>query len=218
VRRSPHTVDRILDTAERLVQTRGFNGFSYADVATELGVTKASLHYHFATKADLGRALVIRYREVFGKLLDAIDGETTLATEKLARYAALYRHVLSGDRMCLCGMAAAEYATLPKPMQEELRRFFTANEEWLAAVLGQGLRSGELRLRGAPMDVARLLLGALQGAMLVARTYKSVERFDVTTSSLLAGLVDEASAAEPPTPRGRRKSARTPAGRATSRA
>jgi TetR/AcrR family transcriptional repressor of nem operon len=55
------TRGRILDTAERLVQTRGFNGFSYADVATELGVTKASLHYHFPGKAELGEALVARY-------------------------------------------------------------------------------------------------------------------------------------------------------------
>src|SRR5215211_135610 len=51
------TADRILDLAERLVQTRGFNGFSYADIASELGLTKASLHYHFPTKAELGRCL-----------------------------------------------------------------------------------------------------------------------------------------------------------------
>ena len=48
------TADRILDSAERLVQVRGFNAFSYADVARELGITKASLHYHFAGKAELG--------------------------------------------------------------------------------------------------------------------------------------------------------------------
>ena len=53
----PDTAQRILDIAARLVQTRGFNGFSYADVAAELEVTKASLHYHFPTKAELGRKL-----------------------------------------------------------------------------------------------------------------------------------------------------------------
>ena len=48
------TASRILDVAERLAQTQGYNGFSYADIAAELGITKASLHYHFASKADLG--------------------------------------------------------------------------------------------------------------------------------------------------------------------
>jgi len=47
------TATRMLDSAEELVQRRGFNGFSYADVAGDLGVTKASLHYHFRSKAEL---------------------------------------------------------------------------------------------------------------------------------------------------------------------
>jgi TetR/AcrR family transcriptional regulator, transcriptional repressor for nem operon len=59
------TPSRILDVAERLVQERGFNGFSYADVAGELEVTKASLHYHFAGKAELGEALIGRYAARF---------------------------------------------------------------------------------------------------------------------------------------------------------
>ena len=61
------TSSRILDVAERLVQLRGFNGFSYADVASELKITKASLHYHYPGKADLGRALVERYASRFAE-------------------------------------------------------------------------------------------------------------------------------------------------------
>ena len=68
-----NTATRILDVAERLVQTRGFNGFSYADIAAELGITKASLHYHFAGKAELGEALIVRYGERFADALAAID-------------------------------------------------------------------------------------------------------------------------------------------------
>ena len=59
------TNSRILDVAERLVQLRGFNGFSYADVASELEITKASLHYHYPGKADLGKALIERYASRF---------------------------------------------------------------------------------------------------------------------------------------------------------
>src|SRR5271167_2084057 len=101
-RQMGNTRTRILDVAERLVQVRGFNGFSYADVAAELSITKASLHYHFPTKAELGRALVARYREAFVSALTTIDAEERTATRKLARYAQLYAAVLSDERMCLC--------------------------------------------------------------------------------------------------------------------
>src|SRR5208282_2895223 len=106
----------ILNVAERLAQTRGYNGFSYADIAAELGVTKASLHYHFPSKAELGRALIERYHVLFGAALEAIDQGTKEPHKKLKQYVALYDSVLSNERMCLCGMLAAEYATLPAPM------------------------------------------------------------------------------------------------------
>src|SRR4030095_13743609 len=104
------TAQKILDTAERLVQTRGFNGFSYADIAATLRVTKASLHYHFPAKAELGQRLIERYEKNFKTALDSIDKVSTSAREKLKRYAEIYADVLRKNRMCLCGMLAAEYA------------------------------------------------------------------------------------------------------------
>jgi TetR/AcrR family transcriptional repressor of nem operon len=178
----------ILDVAERLAQTRGYNGFSYADIATQLGVTKASLHYHFPSKAELGRALVERYHALFGAALDAIDEQATEPGEKLKRYAGLYDSVLSNERMCLCGMLAAEYATLPAPMQEGLTLFFDANERWLAAVLEDGLQTGAFRFTEPPNERARVLLGALEGAMLVARSYGNPRRFRAAAASVLADL------------------------------
>src|ERR1700694_5969609 len=105
---SVDTSGRILDVAERLVQTRGFNGFSYADVAAALRVTKASLHYHFPSKADLGRSLITRYQQGFLSLLEGLDRSGAGAREKLRRYAKIYADVLRDDRMCLCGMLASD--------------------------------------------------------------------------------------------------------------
>jgi TetR/AcrR family transcriptional repressor of nem operon len=178
----------ILDVAERLAQTRGYNGFSYADIAAELGVTKASLHYHYPSKAELGRALIARYHGLFGAALRAIDRQTKSPQEKLKRYVGLYDSVLSNERMCLCGMLAAEYATLPGPMQEGLTAFFDANERWLTTVLEDGLRAGTFAFREAAKERARVLLGALEGAMLVARSYGNARRFQTAAASVLADL------------------------------
>jgi TetR/AcrR family transcriptional repressor of nem operon len=181
-------VTTILDVAEALVQTRGYNGFSYADVAEQIGVTKASLHYHFPSKAELGRALIERYRHVFLQALEAIDLRTTEPQEKLRQYMELYTSVLSNERMCLCGMLAAEIATLPGPMQESLRYFFDENERWLMAVLEEGLRTKAFRLREPPNERARLVVAALEGAMLVARSYGDPSRFHAMAASVLSDL------------------------------
>jgi TetR/AcrR family transcriptional regulator, transcriptional repressor for nem operon len=178
----------ILDVAEQLAQTRGYNGFSYADIAVQLGVTKASLHYHFRSKAELGRALIDRYREVFGAALAQIDVQVAKPCEKLRRYVGLYDSVMRNDRICLCGMLAAEYATLPKPMQEGLRSFFEANEVWLRSVLKDGARTGSLRFKESAHERARVLLGSLEGAMLVARSYGDPARFHAAAACLLADL------------------------------
>jgi TetR/AcrR family transcriptional regulator, transcriptional repressor for nem operon len=178
----------ILDVAERLAQTRGYNGFSYADIAAQLGVTKPSLHYHFPSKADLGRALIERYRVLFGAALDAIDQQDKEPHEKLKQYVGLYNSVLSNERMCLCGMLAAEYATLPAPMQEGLTLFFDTNERWLTAVLEEGLRAGTFLFREPANERARVLLGALEGAMLVARSYGNPRRFQLAAACVLADL------------------------------
>ena len=193
--------ERILDSAERLAQTRGFNGFSYADVAEELGVTKASLHYHFRSKADLGRALIVRYQQVFGGALADIGERSRSARDKLRRYVALYDAVMREDRMCLCGMLAAEYATLPEPMQEELRRFFDANEAWLSVVLGEGRETGELYFPEKPEERARVFVGALEGAMLMARSYRDDRRFRAAADYLLADLEERAARTRRTVPR-----------------
>jgi len=87
-------------------------------------------------------------------------------------------------------MLAAEYSTLPEPMQDSVRHFFDANETWIAGVIEQGRRAGVFQLRGCAVDVARMLLGALEGAMLVARPFNDVERFSSAVRVALAGLKD----------------------------
>jgi TetR/AcrR family transcriptional repressor of nem operon len=182
------TAERALDVAERLVQVRGFNGVSYADVAAELGVTKAALHYHFATKADLGEALIDRYTARFEAALGEIDERSTDATSKISAYAAIYVDVLRQQRMCLCGMLAAEYQTLPTPMQHAIVRFFDINESWLEVVLNQGQQAGTLRHRGSARDAARVVIGTLEGAMLVARLHDDPDRLEAASNQLLAEL------------------------------
>lgn len=188
VRTGTATPNQILDVAERLAQTRGFNGFSYADISAEVGITKASLHYHFPTKADLGRSLIARYSDAFSAALEEIAAGDSDALARLTEYVRVYQQVLNANRMCLCGMLAAEYETLPPPMQQEIRRFFDRNEEWLVDVLEEGRRNGSLHFAGAASDVAGLLTGTLEGSMLLARSYGDTSRLGMAAERLLTAL------------------------------
>lgn len=191
VRSQPGDADtstRILDVAERLVQTRGFNAFSYADIASELTITKPALHYHFAGKADLGEALIARYTSRFDVALERIEVAPASARHKLVAYVELYRDVLAEDRMCLCGMLAADYDTLSETMRDAVVAFFDHNERWLADVLDQGRRDHTLQINGGTRDIAQMIIGTLEGAMLVARTYHAPARFAISADCLLAEL------------------------------
>jgi TetR/AcrR family transcriptional regulator, transcriptional repressor for nem operon len=187
-RKESGTAERVLDIAERLVQVRGFSNFSYADIATELGITKASLHYHFPGKAELGEALITRYAARFNEALGEIDRDRPSAHAKLVAYADLYAGVLRNERMCMCGILAAEYQTLPETMRSEVIRFFDENEKWLVGVLEEGKSDGTLTYSGRAEDVAQGILGTLEGAMLVARPYGDLARFDAAATQLLRGL------------------------------
>ncbi|HWE14458.1 MAG TPA: TetR/AcrR family transcriptional regulator [Solirubrobacteraceae bacterium] len=187
-RTSANTAERTLDVAERLVALRGFNGFSYADIADEVGVTKASLHYHFRGKAELGKALIARYSARFAEALESIDRDVTGARAKLDAYVSIYSGVLKGGRMCLCGMLAAEYETLPTTMGEAVVRFLQYNEEWLTDVLTEGQADGSLSAVVTPADASQMILSGLEGAMLIARTYGGLARFQGSAGRLLDAL------------------------------
>lgn len=192
-----NTSHRILDIAERLVQTGGFNSFSYADIAAELGLTKASLHYHFPSKGDLGNKLIERYETTVLAALAEIDQDTNDPISKLRRYADLYATVLRNNRMCCCGVLSAEYSTLPPPMQESLKHYFDVNERWLAAVLSAGREAGRLSFEREPTEVAQLLVSSLEGANMIAYSYGDPKRFERTAELLLAGFEPKAESPPP---------------------
>jgi TetR/AcrR family transcriptional regulator, transcriptional repressor for nem operon len=200
------TAARVLDVAERLVQVRGYNGFSYADVAAELKISKPSLHYHYSGKAELGKALIERYASRFAAALEEIDSKGGDAPAKLDAYSRIYADVLGEKRMCLCGMLAAEYDTLPKPMRTAVVGFFDENEAWLTTVLEQGEAEGTLHLTGSASEAAQSIVSGLEGALLVARPYRDVARFQAAATGLLASFAAPASGRT--SSRARSKSAR----------
>jgi len=177
---------QILDVAQELVQMRGFNAFSFGEVAERIGVKPAAIHYHYPTKFDLGVALMRRYRHRLHASLAKIDELRLSPRRKLERYFALFHATLKPDnRMCLCGMLATEMTTLSDAMCGEVRGFVEDNEIWLAKVLGEGRKTGDLGFEGSAAATARIIYFTLQGGMISSRTFGDANRLSVTCRWLL---------------------------------
>jgi TetR/AcrR family transcriptional repressor of nem operon len=166
------TAEQILDLAEMLIQTRGYSAISYQDISDALGITKASVHYHFASKTDLGIAVVDRYVARFGAALIGIaEDQSRSSMAMLDFYLEPYiGYSNTPDQVCLCGALAGEILALPPELRVRVDRFFRAHQTWLSEILRRGAARGEFNLPAPAGKVARLVFGALQGALLVKRT------------------------------------------------
>ena len=176
---------QILDIAEAIVRSRGYNAFSYADIASEIGVSKASLHHHFPTKSDLGLQLIVRFTDMFRGALQQIDEHHKSGLIKLREYARLFEGSLEENKMCLCGMLAAEHETLVEPMQAAINDYFKGHEKWIEAVLKSGKKNGELAYDGSARKHAHLIVSNLQGALMIAKSKRSKEHMTVVASQLI---------------------------------
>ena len=86
------TKTALLDSAERAARTRGFDGFSFADLAEDVGIRKASIHHHFPTKAALSVALMQRYYTDLEKACADIDAAETTGGAHLSALINRYRN------------------------------------------------------------------------------------------------------------------------------
>lgn len=179
------TRDILLDLGEQAIRTRGFAGFSYADLARDAGIRKASIHHHFPAKADLGLALVERYGVDLAGALDAIQVDAANAGEAMSGAVRLYRDALQdGTSACLCAALATDTALLDETTRQALKTTNDATRDWFESVYT--LAKQDLSITGVsgPTSEASATLALLQGAQLLAKAATNVGAFDEATAAL----------------------------------
>ncbi|MBL4615730.1 MAG: TetR/AcrR family transcriptional regulator [Magnetovibrio sp.] len=183
------TRQQILEIAEELLQKRGFNAFSYQDIANELGIRKASLHYHYASKADLGLALAERHANRALGFLQGIDEMHLSPWQQLDEFFKPFVDLAKTCQlMCPGGIMAAEFETLPKPMQNRMCEYFTIIHTWLTRVLTQGRASGQLYFGAEPAIKAYAIIATLEGAILIAKTRQNADFIDPIVQDIKVSL------------------------------
>lgn len=176
------TREEILRTASRLLQMNGFNGFSYGHVARELGIKSAAVHYHFPSKADLGVALVERFRTRYRLWME--DAAGLPAGQQLAGYFAIHRRFLErGSRVCPGGVLQAELNAVPPEVRTAVEGMAREVQDWLVGVLEAGREAGEVRFEGPAVAMAAVVASTVQGALQIARTL-GPDQFDAAEQQL----------------------------------
>ena len=173
-------------SAQRVVQQRSFHRCSYRDVAVQVGIRTASIHYRFPTKADLRPAMLDHETAQFAAARTCVDGSGHDAADKLRHFAALFLVTMGrSDPLCpFCMFATAQHA-IPVELRAKVPVFWLCGERWLAAVLREGAAAARFELVAASETVARI--GALEGAMVTARTF---EDGAITRQRRLPGALD----------------------------
>jgi TetR/AcrR family transcriptional regulator, transcriptional repressor for nem operon len=185
--------DKIMATARATVQQHGYNGLSFRELAKDVGIKSASIHYHFPTKGDLGSALARRYSEEAQALFDGFLLETPDPSSLFRNYTDVFRMALErNNRMCLCGIMGAEYDELPDAVKVEVSAFADVNVAWLTRVLTKlGLADGQ-----SSAERAAAIYAAVIGAQLVARSRNDISLFDRAIETYRAtGLIPQETTA-----------------------
>jgi TetR/AcrR family transcriptional repressor of nem operon len=188
---SGSTAERIVGEGRRLIMTRGYNGFSYADIAAAIGIRKASIHHHFAGKNDLAAAVVEQSRAIIRAQIELLAHAELDAVEQLRAYAGYWERCIADDSapFCIAAMLAAELPSLPNDVATAVRAHFAELSNWLAHVLAAGVRQGSVTLVHSPEDEGDAFMSAIYGAMLSARAFGDPARFVSITETLLARVV-----------------------------
>lgn len=176
------TREQIMDRAAQLLMSRGFNGFSYRDISSHLGVKNAAIHYHFPAKTDLALALVDEYRRILRKGTSefmAYGGSALQQLEGFFEFTTKQCHI--GRCICPFGAFSVDYNELPDDLRDATRDFMEESIKWLTRVMQVGRDEEGFSFNGDPRAKAVMVLAALQGARQLARIHGIELLNDVVT-------------------------------------
>jgi len=178
--------DRLEAAALDAVQRNGLKGLSFRTLADEIGIKSSSVHYYFPEKSDLARTLIERYSQEFSSQLEAIDKQRWGLRRKIKAFIEIFETVARNEKLCLCGMMAAELEQLDDNNRRLLSEYFLDTERWLISLFEQ--HRDELQSQIASQVLARGLLSALEGGLLLDRAVGDDKRIKALKELFLLQL------------------------------
>lgn len=166
--------EKLEDNALEAVQVGGLKSLSFRTLAEEIGIKSSSVHYHFPDKSALANALIERYSEEFFRALRDIGNKRWKLRRKIKAFIEIFESVAEQNKLCLCGMMAAEVELLDDSNRALLVDYFKDTEKWIIQLLDEHQDEIDTDLSSAVL--ARSILSGLEGALLLDRVVDDKQR------------------------------------------
>ena len=181
--------EQLLEHTLVLIRRKGFNGFSYRDLAELVGVKTSSIHYYFPSKDDLVLEAVREYSARVHERIRAIDTKLPPA-EQARQYLEPVRTGFGTDQACLVGMLSADVLSLSEPVRATMREYVRMHEQWLTGLFERAQPMRDTPYPVPPAQLAQVVYGSLQNGLMAARLFGTHERLEAA-AAVLAGVMPQ---------------------------
>lgn len=161
----------ILQLAIKNLSLYGYNGFSYADLAKEIGIAKASLHYHFASKEILAINICDYIENIWQARFDELIAQpsTISALQKMTSFIQSNLSQLKHNRMCALATLLSNYESLPNPLQQRVYSLVAFEYSLYQHFIQQAVEEGELSSNINVDHCVTELISMIKGALIYRR-------------------------------------------------
>jgi TetR/AcrR family transcriptional regulator, transcriptional repressor for nem operon len=159
----------IMDAAEKRIRSGGFGGFSFRDIAADVGIKSSSVHYHFPTKETLAAAVIHRYTDAVS---DFLDQELAADPDPAKVWTRTFRgNLLAPGSMCPALVMGSGSSDLPPEVLKEVQRFYRMHLD-------------KLEKHGLSPKEAAEFLSSISGALSLAYALGDIDFYDRATTPL----------------------------------
>jgi len=171
---SQDTKQKIIEISIPLLRSKGYANFSYSDLEKVIQIRKASIHYHFPSKEDLGREIIEQSIQQTQAHLQQIEDLHDHVIARLKTFAEVFIQSQQEQLLPLCGALAAQMSVLPETLQALTRQYFQLQLHWLEKILLTGMQQQHIA-SGNAAHQARLFFSFLEGISLVTWATSDLE-------------------------------------------
>ncbi len=189
------TRQRIVTQAATLFNERGFEGGSMADLMEATGLEKGGIYRHFSSKEDLAAAAFdFAWQSATYVRMHDLDSVPN-SVGKLKRFMANFverRPSVSGG--CPLLNTAIDADDGNRMLRGRARRALHQWQDILSEIIKGGLERKEIRPDIDPKKLATLIIGSLEGALMISRLERNRDALFETQAHLASYLDSEVNA------------------------
>lgn len=158
------TRDNILELGTRLIREKGYSGFSYQDIADVLNIKKASIHYHFKSKEELGIGIlnkIVQRLDMVEECLKQYD----CALKRLDVFMEEYYAIKEDSMICPISAFQTGWNNVPQKLRAKIKETTQKELQLVENMIRFGQERGEVSTKYVAREFALQILTAYKGSL-----------------------------------------------------